>query len=75
MVDVETIRKLENQLAEKVREVENHKRRHSESIDQVKLLQEEVEKERRKSLADESKIKKLEGMIREKIEENNKTKE
>ena len=52
-----------------MREIEAAKDKNANAHEQIRILKEEIEKERRKSLADQSKIKKLEEMLGEKIKE------
>lgn len=72
--DEALIKKLETLLAEKVRIIEENKKKNQDNDDQIRFLQKEIEEERRKSMVDETKIRKLQEMLAEKInlaEQNN----
>lgn len=62
-----TIRKLEQLLNEKMKMIEDSKKRQQTNDDEIKFLKDEIEKERRKSMADETKVRKLEDMLKEKV--------
>ena len=55
-------------VAEKTRMIEENKRRHTSLESEIQAIQDELQRERNKSLADEATIKKLEGLLHRRLQ-------
>ncbi len=71
MADEATIRKLENILNEKLKQIDSHKQTRSKNDDAIQELRQLLDEERRKSMVDEGKVKEIQKYLNEKIKEAN----
>ena len=69
--DQGVIRKLQQLLGDKVKIIEQNKRRHTSLQSEIRAIQDELTKERNKSLADQATIKKLEDLLKRRIQQMN----
>jgi chromosome segregation ATPase len=68
MADVAMIKKLEAVIADKTRALEDRNNSLFKNNEEIQFLKEEIDKERRKSMADEAQIKKLEQILQAKMD-------
>lgn len=69
MADQGLIKKLEGVIAEKTRALQDRDNSLFKNDEDIQFLKAEIEKERRKSMADEAQIKKLQQILDQKMEE------
>lgn len=68
MADVAMIKKLEAIIAEKSRVLQEKEESYIKNNDEIQMLKNEIDKERRKSMQDEAQIKKLEQLLDRKLQ-------
>lgn len=71
MADEATIRKLENILNEKMKQIDAHNQARNKNDDAVQELRQLLDEERRKSMVDEGRVKEIQKVLNEKIKEAN----
>ena len=68
MADEAKIKNLETMMDEKLYLINECQNKFSIAEKEVRYLKDEIEKERRKSMADQAKIAKLEGLLKDKVQ-------